>query len=85
MKHAYVDPKRLVGINVRKFRRQMDLTQDALSTRCGIYRSYLSRIESGAANPTLLTLVSLASVLNVHIQELFSDVDCDVRAPAMHP
>jgi transcriptional regulator with XRE-family HTH domain len=84
MKHAYVDPKKTVGINVRKLRRQLDLTQDALSTRCGIYRSYLSRIESGSANPTLLTLVSLASVLNVTIQDLFDVVEC-TEDVAKHP
>lgn len=85
MKPEYVDPKKLVGINVRKFRRKLDLTQDVLSTRCGIYRSYLSRIESGAANPTLLTLVSLASVLNVAIQELFSEADYPMEYPAKRP
>jgi transcriptional regulator with XRE-family HTH domain len=46
------------------------LTQDLLAERCGIYRTYLSRIEMGLANPTLLVLVALAHSLDVQPFEL---------------
>jgi transcriptional regulator with XRE-family HTH domain len=36
-----------------------------LASRCGIFRTYLSRIESGAANPSLGVLVTLADALGV--------------------
>jgi transcriptional regulator with XRE-family HTH domain len=47
-----------------------NLTQDLLADRCGIYRTYLSRIEMGQANPTLLVLVALANSLDVQPFEL---------------
>lgn len=47
-----------------------NLTQDLLAERCGIFRTYLSRIELGLANPTLLVLVALANSLNVEPYEL---------------
>jgi transcriptional regulator with XRE-family HTH domain len=46
------------------------MTQDLLAERCGIYRTYLSRIEMGQANPTLLVLVALAHSLDVQPYEL---------------
>ncbi len=62
--------KQIVGSHVRELRISGHLTQDLLADRCGIYRTYLSRIEMGQANPTLLVLVALANALNVNPFEL---------------
>jgi transcriptional regulator with XRE-family HTH domain len=75
MENSEIDFKRIVGKQVRKLRLRAGLTQDVLSERCGIYRTYLSRIEAGSANPTLLVMIALASTLNVHVCELFHDFD----------
>ncbi|MFY8044694.1 MAG: helix-turn-helix domain-containing protein, partial [Rhodoferax sp.] len=42
---------------MRDLRLESQLTQEVLAERCGIFRTYLSRIESGVANPTLVVLV----------------------------
>ncbi|RFO94857.1 hypothetical protein DIC66_21210 [Rhodoferax lacus] len=47
-----IDYKKLVGQRIRALRHSAHLSQEDLSERCGIYRTYLSRIESGYANPT---------------------------------
>jgi transcriptional regulator with XRE-family HTH domain len=60
-----------VGANIRKLRLQAGLSQDLLSEKAGIFRTYLSRVESGSANPTLLVLVALAQALNVPPGDLF--------------
>jgi len=65
--------KRIVGRHVRELRLSGNLTQDMLADRCGIYRTYLSRIEMGHANPTLLVLVALANCLDVQPYELLID------------
>jgi transcriptional regulator with XRE-family HTH domain len=46
------------------------MTQEDLAEKCGIYRTYLSRIESGNANLTLVVLVALANSLQVMPHEL---------------
>ena len=68
-----VDFKRAVGHRVRRLRLGLGLTQDVLAERCGIYRTYLSRIEAGAANPTLVVMGALAAALNVRLCDLFCD------------
>ena len=75
MKQSEVEFKKIVGKQVRKLRLKAGFTQDVLSERCGIYRTYLSRIEAGSANPTLLVMIALASTLGVHVCELFHDFD----------
>ena len=62
--------KQIVGTHVRNLRKSGNLSQELLADRCGIYRTYLSRIEMGQANPTLLVLVALAHSLNVQPFEL---------------
>ncbi len=73
-----VDFKKAVGHRVRRLRHGIGLTQDALAERCGIYRTYLSRIEAGSANPTLVVMGALAAALNVRLCDLF----CDEASPA---
>lgn len=70
-KHTHIDYKKLVGKNVRHLRVRANLRQDEVASQCGIFRTYLSRIENGHANPTLLTLISLATCLRVEPAELF--------------
>lgn len=42
------------------------MTQAALSERSGLFRTHISRIESGSANPSLEAIVSIAHALNTH-------------------
>lgn len=65
------DMKVVVGRQVRRLRLEAGLTQDIVAERCGIFRTYLSRIECGNANPTVTVLEALAGTLNVEVQELF--------------
>ncbi len=47
------------------------MTQEDLAERCGMFRTYMSRIESGLANPTLTALYTLAEALEVNVVDLF--------------
>ena len=60
-----------LGLRVKQLRAQLGLTQEELADRCDMFRTYMSRIESGAANPTLTMLYTLAAALEVSVQDLF--------------
>jgi transcriptional regulator with XRE-family HTH domain len=60
-----INYKNIVGEKIRTLRKTAGLSQEVLAERCGIFRTYLSRIESGSANPSLVVLVTLAKALNV--------------------
>lgn len=72
MKQNEINYKHVVGGRVRALRNNAELSQEVLSERCGIFRTYLSRIESGSANPTLVVLVALAHSLEVEPHVLLS-------------
>jgi len=60
-----MDMRALVGRNVRKARLAKRLTQERLADLSGFSQQYLSDLERGKRNPTVVTLWELAQVLGV--------------------
>jgi len=69
-----MDVRQRVGINVRKFRRERGLSQEALAFECGRHRTYISGVERGIRNPTVLVLEEIAVALQVPSWRLLEDV-----------
>lgn len=67
------DIKIVLGQQIRKLRVEAGMSQQALSEKCDIFRTYVSRVESGEANPTVTVLAAIAAGLNVDIRDLFAD------------
>jgi transcriptional regulator with XRE-family HTH domain len=59
------DIRRLVGENVRRLRLAAGLSQAALAARMDIDRAYISALELGRRNPTIVTLWHLGKALEV--------------------
>jgi transcriptional regulator with XRE-family HTH domain len=47
------------------------MTQEAFADHCGFARTYMSRLETGGANPSLDAIKTLSDGLNVALEELF--------------
>lgn len=60
----------LVGQNLRRYRREAGLTQEELAYRANLDRTYLSDIERGIRNPTLLLMNDLAVALDKDVVDL---------------
>jgi transcriptional regulator with XRE-family HTH domain len=65
-----MDMRRLVGQNFARLRREKGLTQEEIETRSGFSQQYLSGLEQGRRNPTVVTLYELAQALGVSHVEL---------------
>lgn len=59
------DVRQLVGDNVQRLRLKAGLSQAALADLLGVDRSYVSGLETGKRNPTVVTLWHLAQALGV--------------------
>ena len=57
--------RRALGENVRRLRRERDLSQHALADLAGVSTQYVGLVESGRANPRSTTLAALAAALGV--------------------
>lgn len=60
-----MDMRRLVGRNFARIRRERGLTQEQVEERCGLSQQYLSGLERGLRNPTVVTLFEIAQALGV--------------------
>jgi transcriptional regulator with XRE-family HTH domain len=60
-----MDMRRLVGRNVRRIRLEKNLTQEQFAERSGFTQQYLSDLERGQRNPTIVSLYELAQALDV--------------------
>lgn len=49
------------------------MSQEAFADHCGFARSYMSRLERGAGNPSLDAIEALADALAVDVCELFRE------------
>lgn len=60
-----MDMRKLVGRNFARLRREKGLTQEEVETRSGFSQQYLSSLERGRRNPTVITIYELAQALGV--------------------
>ena len=65
-----MDMRELVGRNFARLRREKGLTQEEVESRSGFSQQYLSSLERGRRNPTIITLFELAQALGVNPGEL---------------
>lgn len=65
------DYRKIVGKNVRALREQIGISQEELGFRSGLDRTYVSGVERGVRNPTVMVLARLATALSVEPSALF--------------
>jgi transcriptional regulator with XRE-family HTH domain len=59
-----MDMRRLVGQRVKEARTSLGWTQEELALRSGFSQQYISDLERGLRNPTVVTLFELAQALH---------------------
>ena len=67
------DVRRMVGRNVQRLRIETGLSQAALAERMGVDRAYVSGLELGQRNPTIVSLWHVAEALGVKVQHFFQE------------
>ena len=60
-----MDMRKLVGDNCARIRKEQGFTQEDLAERSGLSQQYLSGLERGKRNPTIVTVYELALALGV--------------------
>jgi transcriptional regulator with XRE-family HTH domain len=60
------------------------MSQVVFAEKCGFYQTYLSRIETGQANPTLNAIEVIANALDMSVFDLFDRVKA-VQPPPQDP
>lgn len=64
-----------VGKNLKRLRLDAGLSQERLAFECELHRTYISGVERGVRNPTVVVLDTIAKSLNVPVWLLLQDPD----------
>jgi transcriptional regulator with XRE-family HTH domain len=79
------DVRRLVGRNVKRLRIAAGISQAELAERMGIDRGYVSGLELGQRNPTVVSLWHVGQALGVKLVSFFDEGKPRRRNPRTKP
>ena len=63
-----------LGMRIRYLRKQKKMSQLNLSLESDVNRNYISDLEKGRRNPTILVLNKIAIALNTDLSNLFKGI-----------
>ena len=66
-----MDIRKTVGKNLARIRKEKGLSQEVLAFECNLHRTYISGIERGIRNPSIVNLDKIARVLKISVKEFF--------------
>ena len=74
-KKSKPDIRERFGFAVKLRREELELTQEDLAHKAGIHRTYLSDIERGTRNVSLINIERVAEALSLPMSALFQLVE----------
>ena len=80
-----MDMRKLVGRNFARLRREKRFTQERFAEASGYTQQYVSDLERGLRNPTIVTLYHIATALGVSHVDLVAPDDLARREGARLP
>jgi transcriptional regulator with XRE-family HTH domain len=76
-----MDMRKLVGRNFGRLRREKGFTQERFAEVSGMTQQYISDLERGRRNPTVVTLYHLAAALGVsHVALVEPDAAAEIQS-----
>lgn len=67
-----MDIKLLVGRRVRELRKAIGISQEELADMVGLDRTYITSVECGKRNISIVNIEKLANALQVSLKDFFS-------------
>jgi len=74
-KHAQHPVLLALGAAIRRSRLERGISQEELAHRSAIDRSYMSSIERGGQNPGILSVIRIASAMEMTLTELVVEAE----------
>ena len=68
-----MEVRRRVGLNLRRLRAERGVSQEEFAFDCGLHRTYISGVERGVRNPTIVVLEKIATALRVPSARLLEE------------
>lgn len=63
-----------IGEKIRKYRMDLNISQENFANKIGMDRTYYSSIENGKHNITILNLMKILEGLNITLEDFFKNL-----------
>ncbi|MDD6035959.1 MAG: helix-turn-helix transcriptional regulator [Lachnospiraceae bacterium] len=70
-----MDIVKVFGTNIKKYRKQLGISQEEFADRCGMHRTYISAVECYRRSISLENIQRMADVLGIETYKLFIEED----------
>jgi transcriptional regulator with XRE-family HTH domain len=70
-----MDIVKVFGTNLKKYRTELGLSQEAFADKCGMHRTYISAIECYRRSISLENIQRIADALGIETYKLFIEKD----------
>lgn len=67
-----MDIRLLVGKRVKELRNKLGISQEELADNCELDRTYITSVERGKRNISIVNIEKLAKALNVSLSDFFN-------------
>lgn len=64
-----------LGIRIRHYRKEKQITQEQLAEICGMHPTYIGQLERGEKNATIESIYRIAKGLNISISKLVENME----------
>ncbi|MBU4311203.1 MAG: helix-turn-helix transcriptional regulator [Candidatus Omnitrophica bacterium] len=65
------DIRTIFGLKLKFFRKKKGLSQEELGFKASLHRTYISEVEHGRRNISIVNIAKVAKALNLKIRDLF--------------
>lgn len=70
---------KVFGAALKGLRAERNLSQEELSFRVGLHRTYISQLERGLKSPSLRTLQKICLALNIPLTKMVQTIEYELR------
>lgn len=67
-----MNAKILLGKNLKKYRKLLNLTQEEQAEKAGIYPTYVGKLETGKNKPSVKMLFRLSRAMKIKLSNIFA-------------
>jgi transcriptional regulator with XRE-family HTH domain len=68
------DPRKALGLAIRRRRLSLELTQEELAEAADLHWTYISGIERGIRNVSIVNLFHIANALKLRVRDLVGEL-----------
>jgi len=70
-----MDIRQQIGARIQKIRKEAGLSQEGLALAADLDRTYISHVERGTRNPTVIVIFKIAKALDTTPSKIFENMN----------